>query len=69
MKISARNQIPGQVVKISTGAVNSEIVIKLPGGGELVSVITKTAAKSLQLKKGKAVIAVIKSSDILIGVP
>jgi molybdopterin-binding protein len=69
MKISARNQITGKVKKITAGVVNTEVVVALPGGGELVSVITKTSAKSLRLKKSSPVIAVIKSSDILLAVP
>ena len=69
MKISARNQLPGKVAKITIGVVNAEVIIALPGGGSLVSVITGTSAKSLKLKKGSPVVAVIKSSDILLAVP
>ena len=69
MNISARNKIVGKVSKIISGAVNAEISVALPGGGELVSVITKTSAKSLKLKKGSPVVAVIKASDILLAVP
>jgi len=69
MNISARNKLVGKVSKITSGAVNSEVVIALSGGGEIVSVITKTSAKSLKLKKGSPVIAVIKSSDVLLVTP
>ena len=69
MKISARNQLVGKVVKITSGSVNAEVSVALPGGGELVSVITKTSAKTLQLKKGAPVVAIIKYSDILLAVP
>jgi molybdopterin-binding protein len=69
MKISARNQLVGKVAKLTLGAVNAEVTIALPGGSSLVSVITKTSAKSLKLKKGSPVIAIIKSSDILVAVP
>lgn len=69
MNISARNKIKGTVGKITTGAVNAEVTIVLPGGGELVSVITKASTKALKLKKGSPVVAVIKSSDILVAVP
>ncbi len=69
MNISARNKIVGNVSKITSGVVNTEVVIALPGGGEIVSVITKASAKSLGLKKGSPVIAVIKASDILLAVP
>jgi molybdopterin-binding protein len=69
MNISARNKIFGKITKLTSGVVNSEVVIALPGGGELVSVITKASAKTLKLKKGSPVVAVIKSSDILLAVP
>jgi molybdopterin-binding protein len=69
MNISARNKIFGEITKLTSGVVNTEVVLALPGGGELVSVITKASAKTLKLKKGSPVVAVIKSSDILLVVP
>ena len=68
MKLSARNILKGKVKKVATGAVNSEVVIALPGGTEVVSIITKSSAKALGLKKGKDVYAVIKASNVMIGV-
>lgn len=69
MKISARNQLAGKISKITAGVVNAEVTVALPGGGEIVSVITQASAKALKLKKGSPVVAVIKSSDILLAVP
>jgi molybdate transport system regulatory protein len=69
MNISARNKLAGKVTKIIIGAVNIEVAVALPDGGEIVSVITKASAKSLGLKKGSPVVAVIKASDILLAVP
>lgn len=66
MRISARNQLPGKVRSLVTGPVNAEVVIALPGGGEIVSVITRASAKALGLRKGSDVCAVIKSSDVLV---
>ena len=43
MKLSARNILKGKVVQIVKGAVNSEILIELPGGEKLVSIITNTS--------------------------
>ena len=68
MRISARNILKGKVRKVVPGAVNSEVVIELPGGAEIVSIITKSSAKSLGLKKGKAVYAVVKASNVMIAV-
>ncbi len=53
MKLSARNQIKGKVVKVTHGMVNSEIVIDIGGGQQIISVITKTSAESLKLAVGK----------------
>lgn len=66
MKISARNMLSGKVKKITAGAVNSEVVIELASGVEVVSIITKASVKRLGLKRGMRVHAVIKSSDVMI---
>jgi molybdopterin-binding protein len=66
MKISARNVLKGKVKKMIAGAVNSEVTIELPGGMEVVSIITKSSTKKLGLKKGKTVYAVIKASNVMI---
>ncbi len=68
MKLSARNVIKGKVKKVSHGAVNSEVVIELPGGVEVVSIITKTSAEGLGLAAGKEVYAVIKASSVMLAV-
>jgi molybdopterin-binding protein len=68
MKISARNVLKGKVKKLIHGAVNSEVTITMPGGMEIVSIITKSSARNLGLKKGKPVYAVIKASNVMIAV-
>jgi molybdopterin-binding protein len=68
MKISARNILKGKVKTITPGAVNTEIVVELPGGSEVVSIITKASAESLKLAPGKHVYAIIKASNVMIGV-
>jgi molybdopterin-binding protein len=66
MKISARNILKGKIRSLTHGAVNSEVVVELPGGQELVSVITKASAERLGLMQGKEVYAVIKASSVLL---
>jgi len=66
MKISARNVLRGKVSRLIHGAVNTEVIIELPGKIEVVSIITKSSAKKLGLKKGKEVYAVIKASNVMI---
>jgi len=68
MKISARNVIKGKVKSVNPGAVNSEIIIEILGGAEVVSVITKTSADNLKLAPGNQVYAVIKASNVMIAV-
>jgi molybdopterin-binding protein len=68
MKISARNVLEGKIKRIVHGAVNSEITIELPGKIEIVSIITKSSARNLGLKKGKEVYAVVKASNVMIAV-
>ncbi len=68
MKISARNILKGKIKKIVHGAINSEVVIALPGGTEIVSIITKESAEMLELKEGKDVYAVIKASNVMVAV-
>jgi len=66
MKISARNVLKGRVKQLTEGAVNTEIVVELASGVEVVSIITKSGADGLGLKEGKHVYAVIKASDVMI---
>jgi molybdopterin-binding protein len=68
MQISARNSLKGTVKSIKTGAVNDEVVIKLPNGMEIVSIITKDSAERLGLEEGKEVYAVVKASDVMIAI-
>lgn len=69
MKISARNVFKGKVKTLTLGAVNAEVVVELPGGLEVVSIITRHSAEALHLAAGKEVYAVVKASDVMIGGP
>lgn len=68
MKISARNVFKGKVKRLTEGAVNTEVVVELPGGIEVVSVITKGSAQNLGLAVGKEAFAIIKASNVMLGV-
>ncbi len=63
---SARNQLQAKVKSVKLGAVMAEIVVELSDGQEIVSAITRTSAESLNLKEGDAVVAIIKSTDVMI---
>lgn len=68
VKLSARNVLHGTVSAIHEGAVNSEVAIRLPGGTEVVASITKASVATLALQPGDAVSAIIKASNVMIGV-
>ena len=68
MKISARNILSGTVKKITPGAVGTEVVVELSPGVEIVSIITKSSAETLALKSGAKAYAIIKASNVMIGV-
>ena len=56
------------VGRVVPGAVNTEVIVTLPDGQEIVAVITKSSAESLGLTAGKQVCAVVKASNVMIGV-
>ena len=68
MKISARNQIAGTVKSIRKGPVSTEVVITIAGGNEIVSSITTTSAEKLKLKEGLKVYAIVKASEVMVGI-
>jgi molybdate transport system regulatory protein len=68
MKLSARNQLPGTVKTVTTGQVMAEVVVDVAGGHEIVAAITAESARRLGLAPGKRVVAVVKSTEVMIGV-
>ena len=68
MKLSARNVLKGKVLKVTKGAVNAEVLLELPGGVQVVSIITNNSVESLELTEGKEAYAVIKASNVMVAV-
>jgi molybdopterin-binding protein len=66
MESSSRNVLKGKVEKVNHGAVNSEVIVGLPQGYEIVSIVTKSAVENLRLKEGKEVYAVINATDVVL---
>ncbi|PWF47694.1 hypothetical protein C7C56_014100 [Massilia glaciei] len=60
---------PDAVARIQPGAVNTEVVIDLSGGGSIAAIITKESAKHLCLAVGAESTAIFKASSVIVGVP
>lgn len=67
-RLTARNQLQGIVSRVQVGAVNSEVVIELPGGDSIASAITKQSGATLQLRPGMPATAVFKSNAVMLSV-
>ena len=66
MELSARNQLRGTVKHVRSGDVMAEVVVDV-GGQELVAAITRASVERLKLRPGEAVVAIVKSTSIMIG--
>ena len=69
MKISARNVLPGKVVAITLGATTAHVKIEVGPGAVVTASITNEAVEALGLEVGKPASAIIKASDVMVGVP
>ena len=67
-KLSARNQLKGKIVEVKKGATTSHVRIDIGNGTVITSAITNEAVADLNLKAGDEAWAVIKASDVMIGV-
>lgn len=66
MKASARNQLFGSVKEVVPGTVNSEVIISLKGGDELVAAVTHKSVETLEIAAGKEVVALVKAPHIIV---
>ncbi|MGB0098566.1 MAG: TOBE domain-containing protein [Solirubrobacteraceae bacterium] len=67
MKVSARNQLTGKVVSVHKGEAIANVELEV-AGQRLVASITVEAVDDLGLQAGREVVAVIKASDVMIGI-
>jgi molybdopterin-binding protein len=67
MKLSARNVLPGHVVEVHRGQTTSTVKIDIGNGRNITASITNEAVDDLALKRGDAVSAIIKASDVIVG--
>jgi molybdopterin-binding protein len=68
MKLSARNVLKGKIVGIDKGKVTAIVRIDIGAGNVITSSITLAALEDLRLKRGSEVAAIIKASEVIIGV-
>lgn len=66
--ISARNQLVGKVVEVKEGAVNGHVAIELANGQKVKGSITNEAIDQLGLKVGGEAVAIIKATEVMVGV-
>jgi molybdopterin-binding protein len=66
LDLSARNQLRGRLLALHVEGLMAEVRIGI-GDQELVAVITRSSAERLGLKVGETVVAVIKSTEVMIG--
>ncbi len=69
MKLSARNQLKGTVTKVTEGAVNGIVELDIGGGNKVSATISMASIKDLGIEPGKKACAIIKATDVIIGVP
>jgi molybdopterin-binding protein len=67
LKLSARNQLSGTVTSVNKGAAIANVVLDV-GGQRLVASITVEAVDDLGLREGTEVTAIVKASDVIIGI-
>jgi molybdopterin-binding protein len=67
MKISARNVLKGTIVEVRKGATTAHVLIDV-NGAIVTASITNESADELKLAPGKPAFAVIKASDVMVGV-
>ncbi len=67
MKLSARNQLKGTVKSVTKGQTTAHVEIDV-GGTVLTASITNEAVDALGLKVGQSAYAVVKASDVMVGV-
>jgi len=68
LRLSARNQLQGQVLRVNAGAVNCEVLLALPGGGTVAAIVTQTSAEALGLAVGTPATALFKASSVILAV-
>ena len=68
MRMSTRNQLQGTVAAVEHGGVMSTVRVTLAGGDTITAAITREAAQELELAPGGPVVALVKATEVMLGV-
>ncbi|HEX4222469.1 MAG TPA: TOBE domain-containing protein [Pseudonocardiaceae bacterium] len=68
MQLSARNQLTGTVASVEDGAVMTIVKVDLGSGQTVTASVTKESVADLGLSVGSPVTAIIKSTEVMLGV-
>lgn len=68
-RFSARNSLAGTISRLQPGAVNTEVVIELPGGSAVAAIVTQESSERLALAVGMPAVAIFKASSVILGAP
>lgn len=66
LRLTARNQLWGEVAAIQEGSVNDEVTVALAGGRSVTAVVTRGSCERLELAVGVPACAVFKSSSVIL---
>lgn len=69
MKLSARNQLKGKIIQVDEGLITAKVMLDLGNGNVISAIISKEAIADLNLKDGDEAFAIIKSTEVIIGIP
>lgn len=69
MKFSTRNRLCGTVVRVTKGALNSEVELSLDGDERVNAIVTNESIATLAIKEGARCCALFKASSVILAVP
>jgi molybdopterin-binding protein len=68
MKLSARNQLKGKILHIEEGLITAKVTLDLGNENVITAIISKDSIKDLNLKANDTAYAIIKSTEVIIGI-
>lgn len=68
VRLSARNQLAGEIVAVRPGAVNAEVMIEIAGAARIAATVTQASVQEMGLRVGQPAVAVFKASSVIVGV-